>query len=130
MYVDDDTRMRHIRDAAQEALRFVKDRNRADLDTDRMLYRALVACISEIGEAASKLTPGARAALSQVPWNQIVGMRNQLVHGYYQINPDTIWDTVTADLAPLIAAVEHWLASQADTAKASDAREQEEEAPC
>ncbi len=111
MYVDDDTRIRHMRDAARDALTFIAGRGRTDLDSDRMLYRALVSCLSEIGEAASNLTPEARAALSDVPWSDVIGMRNRLVHGYYQIERDVVWTTATADLPLLLAALEQWLAS-------------------
>ncbi len=112
MYVDDDTRLRHIRDAARDALNFVAGRSRSDLDYDRMLYRAVVSCLGEIGEAASKLTPGAWAALPGVPWRQIVGMRNRLVHGYYEIDRDIVWETVTTDLPPLLAALEQLLGQE------------------
>ena len=112
MYVDDETRMRHMLDAAREALDFAAGRTRPDLDDDRMLYRALVSCIVDIGEAASHLTPDARAALPTVPWTQIVGMSNRLVHGYYLIDPDIVWETVTVHLPPLVAALEQVLAQE------------------
>jgi uncharacterized protein with HEPN domain len=112
MYVDDDTRLRHMRDAAREALSFVAGRSRSDLDDDRMLYRAVVSCLGDIGEAASKLTPGAWNALPGVPWRQIVGMRNRLVHGYYEIDRDIVWETVTTHLPPLIAALRQVLADE------------------
>ena len=114
MYIDDDTRLRHMHDAAREALSFLAGRSRPDLDNDRMLYRAVVSCLGEIGEAASKLTPGAWASLPSVPWQQIVGMRNRLVHGYYEIDRDIVWDTVSVHLPPLIAAIEELLARQTD----------------
>ena len=116
MYVDDDTRLRHIRDAAREALSFLAGRSRADLGHDRMLYRAVLSCLAEIGEAASKLTPGAWGALPAVPWRQIVGMRNRLVHGYYEVDRDIVWQTVTTDLPPLVAALDELLAQQTDEA--------------
>ncbi len=111
MYVDDVTRARHMRDAAREALGFAAGRERADLDHDRMFSRGLVSCLIEIGEAAAHLTPETRAALAAVPWTQIVAMRNRLVHGYYLIDPDIVWDTVTTHLPVLIVALEQWLTS-------------------
>ena len=109
MYVDDDTRARHMRDAARDALRFVTGRTRADLDSDRMLHSALVWNLTITGEAAAHLTPETRAALAEAAWPKIVAMRNRLVHGYYLIAADIVWDTVTRDLPPLLAALVGWL---------------------
>src|SRR5262245_24522869 len=98
MYVDDETRMQHMLDAAHDAAALVKNRSRADLDPDLALPGALIWCITVIGEAASHLTPDGRDALPSVPWTQIVGMRNRLVHGYYLIDRDIAWETVTVRL--------------------------------
>jgi uncharacterized protein with HEPN domain len=128
MYVDDNTRARHMRDAAAEALGFASGLQRPDLDRDRMLYRSLVSCMVEIGEAASKTTPEFRASLGQVPWTSIVGMRNRLIHGYYLVDPDILWETVTVHLSPLLAALDEWLASQSD--EAQPCASIDEEKPC
>jgi uncharacterized protein with HEPN domain len=114
MYIDDETRLHHILDAAREALSFVAGRQPAELDSDRMLYRAIVSCLAEIGEAASRLTPEARTTLPRLPWPQIVGMRDRLVHGYFQINTSIVWDTVVNSLPPLVAGLEEWFAREAD----------------
>jgi uncharacterized protein with HEPN domain len=127
MYVDDETRARHMRDAAREAQEFARDRARPDLDRDRMLYGALVWSLTIIGEAASNLTPELRASLSGVPWSNIVGMRNRLVHGYYLIDADMVWETITLHVPPLVAALDEWLASQSGGSGPPEAREEE---PC
>jgi uncharacterized protein with HEPN domain len=106
MYVDDDTRLRHMLDAAREAVGFARARTRDDLDTDRMLMHTLVRCLEIVGEAASKVTPERRAAVVGVPWRQIVGLRNQVVHNYVNVRLDVVWDTVTEDLPGLIARLE------------------------
>lgn len=116
-----------MRDAAHNALGFVRGRTRSDLDHDRMLYGALNWSLTIIGEAAAQLTPRTRTSLAEVPWSNIVGMRNRLVHGYYLIDPDVVWDTVTQHLPPLLAALETWLVSQTDEAQTRDAHE---EKPC
>ena len=58
--------------------------------------------------AASRVTPEARTALPSLPWPEIVSTRNRLIHGYFQINADVVWDTVTDDLPSLIAALDVW----------------------
>ena len=113
---DDRIRVQHMLVAAQQALVFIRDRARADLDSDDMLRRALKDCIQEIGEAASRLTPEGRARAANLPWNQIVGMRHILVHGYYSVDRDALWSVAAHDLPPLIRELEIALARWDDSA--------------
>jgi uncharacterized protein with HEPN domain len=106
MYVDDDTRLRHMLDAAREAVEFARGRSRADLDADRMLMHSLVRCLEIIGEAASKVTAERRAAEPEIPWRKIVGLRNQVIHNYVNVRLDVVWDTVEDDLPPLVARLQ------------------------
>lgn len=101
MRQDDLIRLRHIRDAATEALGFVRDRRREDLDHDRQLVWALVKAIEIIGEAASKVSQESQDLLTNIPWRNIVGMRNRLVHAYFDINLDILWKTVVEGLPPI-----------------------------
>jgi uncharacterized protein with HEPN domain len=99
----DVTRLRHMLDAALEALEFAANRTRQDLDTDRMLSRAVVRDIEIVGEAAAQITTEARRALPSLPWPSIIGMRNRLVHGYFDIDLDRVWDTVMHDLPSIVS---------------------------
>lgn len=80
-------------DAAGSALRFIKDRSRADLDTDEMLCFALVRAIEIVGEAAARLSDETRSEISDIPWAAVIGMRNRLIHAYFDINRDILWVT-------------------------------------
>ena len=102
MRVEDRIRIRHMIDATESALRFVKARSRADLDRDEMLTFALVRAIEVIGEAASKVTVEGRAELPGVPWAAVTGMRNRLIHAYFDINLDILWATVEQALPKLL----------------------------
>lgn len=102
MYRDDTTRLRHMLDAAREAVRFAEDRTRQDLDNDRILVLALVKELEIIGEAAYQISAETQAQLIHVPWNDIIGMRHRLVHAYFDINLDILWGTLEKDLPPLI----------------------------
>ena len=93
-------------DAAREALSFVADRERRDLDADRMLVLALVKSIEIIGEAGARVSDEGRDAAPGVPWPEIVAMRNRLVHVYFDVNLDVVWETVRQDLPPLVAALQ------------------------
>jgi uncharacterized protein with HEPN domain len=102
MRADDSIRLRHMLDAAREALGFVRDRSRNDLDHDLQLVWALVKAIEIIGEATYQLSPEARAEVPGLPWNKIIGMRHRLVHAYFDINLDILWKTVREGLPPLV----------------------------
>jgi uncharacterized protein with HEPN domain len=106
MQENDLVRLRHMLDAGREALSYTAGRQRADLEHDRMLVHALVHCIEIIGEAASRTSAECRAEIATIPWTDIVGMRNRLIHAYFDINLDLVWDTVQDDLPPLIAELE------------------------
>ncbi len=96
-------RLRHMLDAALEVAEFIKNRSRGDLDTDRMLCRAVVHDIEILGEAACRVTAETQERFPSLPWASIIAMRNRLIHGYFDIDLDRVWDTLTADLPPLIA---------------------------
>ncbi len=106
MQKDDSIRLRHMLDAAREAVSFATGQNRLSLDANRQLTLALVKTIEIIGEAAMKVTKEGREQWPQIPWPNIVTMRNRLIHAYFDINLDILWKTVTEDLPPLIAELE------------------------
>ena len=102
----DQIRLRHMLDAAREARSFARDRPHQALDRDRQLVLALVKDIEIVGEAATGISMPTRQASQQIPWERIVGMRNRLVHVYFDINLDVVWSTVQEDLPGLIAQLE------------------------
>jgi uncharacterized protein with HEPN domain len=112
MQEDDVTRLGHMLDAAREAVSFGADRTRQDVETNRMLALALVKCLEIVGEAASQVSAEGRAALPQLPWRLVIGMRNRLIHGYFDVDYNVVWDTVTRNLPPLIAQLEQVLANE------------------
>ena len=73
---------------------------------DRTLRLALERLIEIIGEAARRVPPDTRAAYPAIPWADIVGMRNKLVHDYLEVDPEQVWQVVTGDLPGLIAELE------------------------
>ena len=103
---DTNVRLRHMLDAAREAVQMAQGKTRADLDTDRPLNLSLVRLLEIVGEAASRVPVSERAQYSGIPWVQIVGLRNRLIHGYDNVDFDILWEIVTQDLPPLIAELE------------------------
>lgn len=98
MNEQDRIRLKHMLDAVEEALGFAEGQERADLDANRMLMRALVKDIEIVGEAAAKLSKEFQEAHPELPWSDIIGMRNRLIHAYFDVDLDRVWDTVQHDL--------------------------------
>jgi uncharacterized protein with HEPN domain len=106
MRKDDLIRIRHMIDAAREAIGFTAGKDREALDDDRMLVLSLVKSVEILGEAASKVSEEFRQKHPAIPWREMVTMRNRLIHGYFDINLDIVWQTVSEELPPLVAAME------------------------
>jgi uncharacterized protein with HEPN domain len=99
-------------DHAREAYSLAESRSRADLETDRLLNFALVRLLEIIGEAANRVPIEDRSRYPNIPWPQIIGMRNRLIHGYDSVDFDILWPTLSEDLPPLITALESILTSE------------------
>jgi uncharacterized protein with HEPN domain len=67
-----------------------------------MLVHSLVRYLEIIGEAAARISDEGKATMPQLPWNSIVGMRNRLIHAYFDINLDIVWQTVKEELPELL----------------------------
>jgi uncharacterized protein with HEPN domain len=97
-------------DHAREAVAMAVGKTRADLDQDRMLNLALVRLLEIVGEAAGKTTEDDRLRCPEIPWGQIVGLRNRLIHGYDSVDFDVLWQIISVDLPRLISDLEQCLA--------------------
>jgi uncharacterized protein with HEPN domain len=107
---EEDVLLRDMLDHARRAVEAVADKDRSHLDSDLILAAALERFIEVIGEAASKVSPSTRASSPEIPWKEIIGMRNRLVHGYAAVDHDIVWNVVSADLLEMIDALERILA--------------------
>jgi uncharacterized protein with HEPN domain len=92
-------------DDAREAVAMVRGRTRRELDTDRQLNLSLVRLLEIVGEAAGRLPAEERVRHPGIAWAEIVGLRNRLIHGYDSVDYDILWQIVSNDLPPLIAAL-------------------------
>ena len=92
--------------AAREASRFVAGLTFADFERDRKAQLAILKVVEVIGEAAAHISEDARKAHPEIPWSGIVGMRNQLVHGYFDVNLERVWETAQQDVPRLIRQLE------------------------
>lgn len=103
---EDQVRLRHMLDYSQKAVAMIQGRSRADLDNDEMLCLALTRAVEVIGEAATRVSQASQQRHGQVPWPEIIGLRNRLVHGYHAVDLDILWDIVQQDLPPLMEQLE------------------------
>ena len=102
----DAVRLRHMLDAARKAVQFAKGRTRADLEKDEMFMFALVRLLEVLGEAAKSVSEDVRQRAPKIAWQQVTGTRDRLVHAYFDVDLDIVWEIVTKDLPPLITALE------------------------
>ena len=103
---DDQVYLKHMLDHAREAVEMVAGKTQADLDQNRMLELALIRLVEIIGEAATRAGSEIKSSNSQIPWREIIGMRNRLTHGYDTVDLKVLWDTIVEDLPPLITDLE------------------------
>ena len=80
--------------------------DRLDFDSDELLQVWFVHHLQIIGEAASRLSDNMLEQHPEVPWGQMIGMRHILVHGYFEVDPDAVWNAVQLNLAELKVRVE------------------------
>ncbi len=106
MQKDDLIRLNHMLEAAKIAMSFADGRTREDLDIDIQLVFSLVKAIEIIGEAANKVSREIRKEYPSISWQDIIGMRNRLIHAYYAINLDVVWSSVTQEIPELITELE------------------------
>ena len=99
---DDKIRLKHMLDAALDARKFLGKATFEELKRDRKLGNAIVRSLEIIGEAAANVTKATQAQFPEIEWAVIIGMRNRLIHAYFDINYHIVWQTVIENLPPLI----------------------------
>ncbi|MCX6640269.1 MAG: DUF86 domain-containing protein [bacterium] len=98
MQQDDRIRIQHMLDAAQEAAEFIRGKPRRSLTRDRQLVLALLKSVEIIGEAATRVSEEVQESHPNIPWKEIIAMRNRLIHVYFDINLEILWKTVKEDI--------------------------------
>lgn len=94
-------RLKHILEQIDALTSLLPDLSFESLDKDKVRYYGIVKMTEIIGEAAYKLTNEFVDSHPEVPWSVIRGMRHYLVHEYYQVSKEGLWDTITHDLQEL-----------------------------
>lgn len=107
--VRDIDRLRHIDECIEHIYHFLKGKSLEEMKADIMCFHAVVYNIMIIGEAANLLTKEFRGNHPDVPWRDIIDMRNVLVHGYITTNATLVWDTCTNDLPSLKSEIAKYI---------------------
>ena len=105
----DEQYLRDILQAGEEAGQFLAGVDSVSFLKDRLRRRAVLQLLTEVGEAASRLSEEARALSPTTAWSDIVAFRNIAVHAYFAVNWTTVWETAVADLPLLCRQVEEVL---------------------
>lgn len=105
----DRERLQHMIEAIDRIMRYTDNKSYEDLVNDDMMYYAVVKNIEIIGEAANMLTNDFQDIHPETPWKMVKGMRNYIVHEYFQIDNTVVWDVVTKEFPILHQQITQYL---------------------
>ncbi|MBI1930734.1 DUF86 domain-containing protein [Candidatus Poribacteria bacterium] len=100
------TYLADILQAARLVLTFVENRTKAHFFADLMCQSAVIRQIEIIGEATKRLSEAFRNDHVEIPWHQMAGMRDVLIHAYDHVDLEEVWKTVKKDIPQLISMIE------------------------
>ena len=107
--VKDKGRLEHMFEAIDIIIQRTSGMKLEDLDTDKVVYGGLAYYTMIIGEAAYMLSKEFKDTHSATPWRQIEGMRHHIVHGYFQVRKDMLWNVIENDLQPLKEQIKQYI---------------------
>ena len=94
-----------ISNAILDIRSFVHDMSADAFMADKKTVNAVVRSLEVIGEATGKIPKDIRMRYPDVPWDEIIGMRNRLIHEDFGVDLDIVWQTIQDDLAALETAI-------------------------
>ncbi len=100
-----ENRIRDILEAIVEIESFTEGITFEEFQQDQITVKAVLYNMAIIGEAANSLMPDIEEIYPEIPWIDVRGMRNVVIHEYFQVNLVIIWQTIKEDLAPLASAL-------------------------
>ncbi len=101
--------LEHMRDDLQDILHFTQGYSFEDFHNDVKTRKAVSMSLINVGELAKQLDETLRSRHSEIPWRDIIGMRNIAAHGYHQLNVRTLWETIEVDISSILTVVRYEL---------------------
>jgi uncharacterized protein with HEPN domain len=102
----DNAYLMDILEAARLALNYVGEKTKEEFLNDLQCQDAVIRRIEIMGEAAGRVSEETKGAFPNLPWSEMVGMRNFMIHDYNEVDMVIVWETVKNDFPPLISAFE------------------------
>ena len=106
MVRNDGDRLSHMLEAAQKASALIEGLTASDLKADETRALALTHLLEILGEAAKGVSPKTKARYPQIPWAKMAATRDRLIHGYFSVDLDIVWEIASHDLPPVLASIE------------------------
>ncbi|MEK9175270.1 MAG: DUF86 domain-containing protein [Patescibacteria group bacterium] len=106
MVKDNNVYLSHILDAIETIEDFCSGKNYEDFKGDKLLQDGLIRELEIIGEAAKHLSEEYKNRISDIPWKDIVGMRDRLIHYYFGVDLEAVWKTVNNDIQRLKTVIQ------------------------
>ena len=107
--IRDKERLQHISAAIDRILRYTSEKTYDDIVADDMMYYAVMKNIEIIGEVANMLTQDFQQLHPETPWKMVKGMRNYIVHEYFQVDDIVVWDVVKNNIPELREQINRYL---------------------
>ena len=105
MKKDDTVYLRHILDAIELIKEYTEEMSENEFLSNSMAHDAVVRQIEIIGEAARNISDNFRVLHPNLPWGKMIGIRNKIIHEYFNVNFAIVWDTIQDDLPSLQKAI-------------------------
>jgi uncharacterized protein with HEPN domain len=87
----------------------MKDKRKSQLSHDILLSSAVIHQLEILGEAANAVSKQTQKELPNIPWKEIIGLRNRLIHEYFDLDYNIIWQTIKEGLPPLVSEIASYL---------------------
>lgn len=104
-----------IQEAAKLALTYIANKTKEDFLKDIQCQDAVIRWLEIIGEAAGRISEETRNAIPSLPWSEIVGMRNIMIHDYDDVDIVIVWETTQKDLPNLLSTLNNFFSTKNET---------------
>ncbi len=104
-------RLKHMLDSTKAILIFAKGKHKTSLNKDRLFRSAVLRELEIIGEAATRISDESKKKYPHLPWKELIGLRNRLIHAYFDVDHDIIWKTIQEYLPSFLQSLEDVIAS-------------------